>query len=140
MNNLNIKILEFENKNSLKKSFLSILPELEKVLSCKFEIKRFYSLIDMSAGEVRGAHSHKETNQLIFPIQGDIEISVSVGDRIFETHLLKSNIHCLFIPKNTYKYIRAIKRKTIVGILTDKKFDENDYVRNYEEFLNYNAE
>jgi len=140
MNNSNIKILEFENVTSSKKSFLSILPELEKVLSCKFEIKRFYSLIDMSAGEVRGAHSHKETNQLIFPIRGDIEISVSVGDRIFKTYLLKSNIHCMFIPKNTYKHIRAIKRKTIVGILTDKEFDENDYVRNYEEFLIYNAE
>ena len=140
MNNLNIKILEFENINSSKKSFLSILPELEKVLSFKFEIKRFYSLIDMSAGEVRGAHSHRETNQLIFPIRGDIEISVSIGDRIFKTYLLKSNIHCMFIPKNTYKYIRAIKGKTIVGILTDKEFDENDYVRNYEEYLIYNAE
>ena len=41
-----------------------------------FDIKRVYFIKGVSVGAVRGAHTHKETWQVLFCIQGSIKIAL----------------------------------------------------------------
>ena len=52
--------------------------------------KRFFYVLDMKKGEVRGAHAHKKTSQLIWVISGAMEIQAldDKGDILYQRNLI----------------------------------------------------
>ena len=93
-----------------------------------FEIntKRFFYVLNMKKNEVRGAHAHKKTSQLIWVISGAMTI---------EAHFNKAfNLQFLFNPF-IWLDIKSIKNGTSFFCLTDKNYSEKDYIRNFKDFL-----
>jgi dTDP-4-dehydrorhamnose 3,5-epimerase-like enzyme len=100
-----------------------------------FEIRRVYFIQGVSVGAVRGAHTHKETIQVLFCIQGDIKIALDDGNRKEIVLLDKPNIGILLEP-GVWHEMQDFKKDTILLILASKKHEPEDYVRSYEDFLN----
>jgi len=99
-----------------------------------FEIKRVYFIYGVSEGAVRGAHTHKETVQIIFCIQGEIDIVLDDGKNKEKIHLNKPNIGVILEP-GIWHEMADFQKNTILLVLASKRHEENDYVRSYEDFL-----
>jgi len=100
-----------------------------------FEIKRVYFIQNVSVGAVRGAHTHKETIQVLFCIQGDIIIALDDGKRKEKVLLDKPNVGVLLEP-GVWHEMQDFKKDTILLVLASKSHEPEDYVRSYEDFLN----
>lgn len=100
-----------------------------------FEIKRVYFIQGVSVGAIRGAHTHKETIQALFCIQGDIKIALDDGKRKETVLLDKPNVGVLLEP-GVWHEMQDFKKDTILLVLASKKHEPEDYVRSYEDFLN----
>lgn len=101
-----------------------------------FEIKRVYYIYGVSVGAVRGAHTHKETVQAIFCIQGRIKIGLDDGRRQEEVLLDKPNIGVLLEP-GVWHEMRQFEKDTLLLVIASEKHDPDDYVRDYDDFLKF---
>jgi len=99
-----------------------------------FEIKRAYFIYGVSVGAVRGAHTHKEAIQALFCIQGSIVILFDDGKRKKKVLLDKPNVGVILEP-GVWHEMQDFKKDTIILVLASKEYNESDYVRSYEEFL-----
>lgn len=99
-----------------------------------FEIKRVYHISGVSEGAVRGAHTHKETMQIIFCIQGSIVIALDDGKKKEKVFLDKPNIGVLLEP-GVWHEMQEFKKDTILLVLASERHEPEDYVRSYDDFL-----
>ena len=103
-----------------------------------FSIERVYFIQGVSEGAVRGAHTHKETVQALFCIQGTIKMIFDDGRNREEVLLDKPNEGVLLEP-GVWHEMHDFKKNTIILVLASKKYEPDDYVRSYEDFLNLYA-
>jgi dTDP-4-dehydrorhamnose 3,5-epimerase-like enzyme len=100
-----------------------------------FDIKRVYFIYGVSVGAVRGAHTHKETTQALFCIQGGIVIALDDGKRKEKVLLNRPDVGILLEP-GVWHEMQEFKKGTILLVLASEKHEPKDYIRNYEDFLN----
>jgi len=100
-----------------------------------FKIKRVYYIYGVSVGAVRGAHTHKETVQALFCIQGDIVIALDNGKIKEKVFLDKPNVGVILNP-GVWHEMQKFKKDTILLVLASEKHESADYIRNYDDFLN----
>jgi dTDP-4-dehydrorhamnose 3,5-epimerase-like enzyme len=101
-----------------------------------FEIKRIFYLYDIPGGESRGAHAHKECHQLLVAASGSFEVQLDDG-RVKKTVMLNQPFRGLHIPPGVWASEVNFSSGAICLVLASHIYDENDYIRNYNEFLNY---
>jgi dTDP-4-dehydrorhamnose 3,5-epimerase-like enzyme len=100
-----------------------------------FDVRRVYFIYGVSVGAVRGAHTHKETSQVLFCIQGSIIVALDDGRRKEKVVLDKPNVGVLLEP-GVWHEMQEFKKDTILLVLASQKHEPADYIRNYEDFLN----
>lgn len=99
-----------------------------------FDVKRVYYIFGVSEGAVRGAHTHKETSQILFCIQGAIVIELDNGKKKEKVTLKDPNVGVLLEP-GVWHEMQEFKKDTILLVLASEKHEPKDYVRSYEDFL-----
>ena len=110
------------------------LCQLQYLDQIPFKIERVYFIYGVSEGAVRGAHTHKETIQAIFCIQGTIDIILDNGKNKEKIHLDRPNIGVILEP-GVWHEMADFKKNTILLVLASKRHESSDYVRSYEDFL-----
>lgn len=105
-------------------------------LEIPFETKRVYYLYDIPGGEGRGAHAHKELQQYIIAASGSFDIIVDDG-RIKRTFHLSRPYLGLYIPAGLWRELNNFSSGSICLVLASNEYNEKDYIRDYEEFLNF---
>ncbi len=98
-----------------------------------FHIKRVYYLYDLS-GIDRGIHAHKELEQLYISLSGSFKIIIDDGIKKRE-YLLDKSSQGLYICPMIWRKIYDISKGSILLVLASQKYNENDYIRNYEKFM-----
>ena len=124
------------------------LPKIENragnispIQGCKdipFEIKRVFYLYDIPGGEDRGAHAHKECQQFLIAGSGSFNVLVDDGNNK-KTFNLNRPYYGLHIPPGVWASEIGFSSGSICIALTSHKYDENDYIREYEDYLKYNG-
>lgn len=106
---------------------------VENYLNIPFEIKRIYYLYDIPSGEMRGGHSHKELYQLIIAASGsfDVLLDDAINKRVVK--LNRPDFGLLIVP-GIWRELFEFSSGAISLILASEKYDENDYIRNYNDF------
>jgi len=99
-----------------------------------FKIERVFYLYDIPGGEDRGAHAHKECHQFLIAASGSFEIILDDG-RNKRTVLLNRPYFGLHIPPGIWAAEQGFSTGAICLVLTSHKYDENDYIREYGEYL-----
>ena len=101
-----------------------------------FEITRVFYLYDIPGGEDRGAHSHKECHQLLIAASGSFDIMLDDGNI---KRIVTLNRPCmgLHIPPGIWAAEQSFSSGAICLVLASHKYDENDYIRDYDTFLKY---
>jgi hypothetical protein len=101
-----------------------------------FEVKRIFYIYDIPGGEDRGAHAHKQCHQFIVAGSGSFEIELNDGI-VTRTVMLNRPYFGLHIPPGIWAAEKGFSSGAICLVLTSNKFDKNDYIRDYNEYLNF---
>ena len=99
-----------------------------------FNIKRSYLIYDVPGGEVRGGHAFIEQKEMIVALSGSLD--VIVFDRVKEQRFsLNRSYQGLYIPNGLWRHMENFSTNTLVLVISNTNYDENDYIRNYDDFL-----
>ena len=104
-----------------------------------FDIKRAYWIYDVPGGETRGGHAFKEQDEFIVALSGSFDVVVDDGKRKEKFHLNRSYFG-LHIPAGKWRSMDNFSTNSLALVLASTKFDENDYIRNYNEFTVFTSQ
>ena len=126
------KILSFPKISSEHGSISFI----ENIKHIPFEIQRIYYLYDLPEHASRGAHGHKNLQQLIIALSGAFNFTVDDG---FEkkTFRLSSPNQGLYIPPGIWRDLNNFEANSVCLVLASELYSEEDYFRDYTNFLNF---
>ncbi|MNS90793.1 TDP-4-oxo-6-deoxy-alpha-D-glucose-3,4-oxoisomerase [compost metagenome] len=104
-----------------------------------FSVKRVFYLYDIPGGESRGAHAHKECHQFLVASSGSFEVLLDDGktQRLVQLNRPYIGLH---IPPGIWASEVNFSSGSICLVLASHTYDEKDYIRNYQEYLNYKNE
>jgi oxalate decarboxylase/phosphoglucose isomerase-like protein (cupin superfamily) len=99
-----------------------------------FAIRRVYYLYDVPSGEERAGHAHHELQQLIISVAGSFDLIVDDGtervkvtcNRPWQGVLMKSFV---------WRELNNFSSGAVCLVLASMRYEESDYIRNYQEFL-----
>lgn len=114
---------------------LSFIEELNHI---PFQIKRTYWIYDVPGGEVRGGHAYKTLHEFIVALSGSFDVVLDDG-KTKKTYSLNRSYYGLYVPNMIWRSIENFSTNSLCMILASEKYDENDYVRDYEEFIKSNT-
>lgn len=101
-----------------------------------FSIKRVYYLYDVPGGEERGGHAHKALRQLIVAASGSFEVVLDDG-RNKKSFTLSQPYIGLVLPPGIWRELVNFSSGAICLVLASEEYSENDYLRDYDQFLKY---
>lgn len=101
-----------------------------------FPINRVYYLYDVPGGESRGAHAHRELEQLIIAASGSFDITLDDG-RNKKTVVLNRPYFGLHIRPGIWRDISGFSSGAICLVLASRKYEAADYIRDYDEFKSF---
>lgn len=100
-----------------------------------FEIKRVYYLYDVPSTAVRGGHAHKNLFQFLLPLSGSFDVIIDDGKNKKTINLNKPNKGLLITP-GIWRELENFSSGAVCLVLASNVYEEADYIRQYEEFLN----
>lgn len=101
-----------------------------------FDIKRVYYLYDIPGGEARGGHAHKELYQVIVAASGAFDVLLNDGINKKGVTLNRPDYGLLIVP-GIWREIINFSSGAVCLVIVSEKYNEDDYIRNYNEFLMY---
>jgi dTDP-4-dehydrorhamnose 3,5-epimerase-like enzyme len=104
-----------------------------------FEIKRVYYLYDVPSDAFRGGHAHKNLNQFMIALSGSFEVKIDDGSNSKKVMLNKPN-KGLLIPSGIWREMDNFSAAAVCLVLASEFFDESDYFRDYNSFLDYKTQ
>src|SRR3989344_686063 len=99
-----------------------------------FKIKRIYYIHDAFDYAIRGKHAHKKNKQILFCIKGSITIKLDNGNEKEFIKLSESN-KGIYLDTMMWHEMLDFNKDTVLLVLASEKFDENDYIRDYQVYL-----
>lgn len=114
-------LLAMQDRNALKDA----LP---------IKIKRIFILKNLNPKLSRGNHTLKRTTQIIFCLQGSCELELDNGF-LKKKIKLKDFYKGVIIPPMVWRTLKNFSKDAIILVIADKEYQENDYIRNYEDFI-----
>ncbi len=101
-----------------------------------FPIKRIYYLYDIPGGETRGGHAHKELYQLIVAASGSFDVLLDDGMNKKIVTLNRPNYGLMIVP-GIWRELFEFSSGSVCLVLASEYYAGNDYIRDYENFVNY---
>ena len=98
-----------------------------------FPVRKILLIKGMVGNDKRGAHTHHKTNQILVCVSGECKVSLDNGKSKAEVVLNKTEEGLLLYPY-VWHSMYDFKPNTILMVLADQKYDEKEYIRNYEDF------
>jgi hypothetical protein len=107
---------------------------VENDYNMPFNVKRVYYLYDIPSGETRGGHAHYELEQYIIAASGSFDVILNDGTNERRITLNRPNIALHIVP-GLWRELDNFSSGSISMVLASQLYTENDYIRNYNEFL-----
>lgn len=98
-----------------------------------FNIARTYWIYDVPSGEIRGSHAFKEQQEFIVALSGSFDVVLHNGENE-EKFSLNRSYYGLYIPKMYWRRLENFSTNSLALIVSDKHFNSEDYIRDFEEF------
>ena len=101
-----------------------------------FDVRRIYYLYDIPGGEDRGGHAHKELHQLIVAASGSFNVLLDDGQNKKIVTLNRPDYGVMVVP-GIWRELFEFSSGAICLVLASRKYDKDDYIRNYDQFINF---
>ena len=113
-----------------------MLVALEEYKDIPFEIKRVYYMYDTKADVHRGFHAHKNLEQILICIHGSCKIRLDNGTEQ-KIVLLEKPYEGLYVANDMWREMYDFSSDAVLMVLASDYYREEDYIRNYDEFLRF---
>lgn len=125
-------LINFKPLGDERGSLIAI--EAEK--SVPFAVRRVYYIFGTKEGVERGFHAHKALNQVAVAVTGSCEMVLDDGES--ETIvLMDSSEKGVLIEPKVWHFMRNFSPDCVLLVLADQHYDEADYIRDYEQFIEW---
>ncbi len=110
------------------------LVALEQGIHVPFVIKRIYYIYRTERGVSRGFHAHRNLKQILICLNGSVKILLDNGNAR-EQVLMDNPTKGLLIESMFWREMHEFSHDCVLLVLASEHYNEADYIRNYQEFL-----
>lgn len=126
-------MVELDRHHSDRKGNLTVV---ENGKTLPFDVKRVYYLYDVPGGENRGAHAHKELSQLIVAASGSFTVTLDDGN-CKRSFFLNRPYQGLYVKPGLWRDLVDFSAGAVCMVLASDIYKADDYIRNYDSFLEF---
>ena len=109
----------------------------EATKNIPFKIKRVFFINHPKVKKsIRGKHAHKKFNQVIFCVNGSFVLNIDDG-RKKQSILMKDPSVGIILGPELWHTMTDLSKNCNILVLADDFYHEDDYIRDYREFLEY---
>ena len=126
-------MIELDKHHSDRKGNLAVV---ENGITLPFDVKRVYYLYDVPGGESRGSHAHRELEQLIVAASGSFTVTLDDGKNK-KSFFLNRPYQGLYVKPGLWRDLDDFSSGAVCLVLASEVYDSTDYIRDYQEFLNF---
>lgn len=126
-------MVELDKHHSERKGNLTVV---ENGITLPFDVKRVYYLYDVPGGENRGAHAHKELEQLIIAASGSFTVTLDDG-KCKRSFFLNRPYQGLYVKPGMWRDLVDFSSGAVCMVLASDVYKQEDYIRDYNEFLEF---
>lgn len=126
-------ILELERHRGERRGDLTVIQN-DGMLP--FDVKRIYYLYDVPGGSSRGAHAHRSLYQLIVAASGSFQVTLDDG-KVKRTFFLNRPYQGLLVRPGIWRDLDDFSSGAVCMVLASEVYDKEDYIRDYQEFLEF---
>jgi len=126
-------MVELDRHHSERNGNLTVV---ENGVTLPFDVKRAYYIYDVPGGESRGAHAHRELEQLIVAASGSFTVKLDdgVSKRSF---FLNRPYQGLYVKPGLWRDLEDFSSGAVCMVLASDVYRQEDYIRDYNEFIDF---
>lgn len=126
-------MVELDKHHSNRKGNLSVV---ENGKTLPFDVKRVYYLYDVPGGESRGAHAHRDLEQFIVAASGSFRVTIDDGN-CKRSFVLNRPYQGLYVKPGMWRDLDDFSSGAVCMVLASEIYQAEDYLRDYDEFINF---
>lgn len=126
-------MIELDKHHSDRRGNLTVV---ENGKTLPFDVKRSYYLYDVPGGESRGAHAHRELEQLIVAASGSFTVTLDDG-QCKRSFFLNRPYQGLYVKAGMWRTLEDFSSGAVCMVLASDIYKANDYIRTYDEFIQF---
>ncbi len=137
-----IKKIKVKNSGIIKLQFFNDFPDGNLVIgeakkTIPFNIKRIYFINNLfNKKSIRGKHAHKKLEQIIFCVNGYFTLTLDDGKNK-QKILMNNPYRGIRLGPKLWHTMTKFSSDCVILVLTNDYYKESDYIRDYDQFLEY---
>lgn len=138
MNEITVRNSGWIKISTIKDGFDGTISVAEEFRDIPFKMKRAYYIYNLMNHEhvIRGKHAHKTLHQVLFCINGSCSVILDDGTNRQEVELNDPNVGVHIGPR-LWHIMHSFRNNCILLVIASDIFREEDYIRDYDDFLRY---
>ena len=124
-------MVELDKHHSDRKGNLTVVQNGETL---PFDVKRVYYLYDVPGGESRGAHAHRDLEQLIIAASGSFTVTLDDG-KCKRSFMLNRPYQGLYVKPGLWRDLVDFSSGAVAMVLASEVYQKEDYIRDYNLFI-----
>ena len=125
------RLIDFQQIGDPEIGFISIAQNMKNL---PFEIKRAYWVYGTPEKIERGNHANRKSEQVLISLKGSVTIFLENTKGIKFHYVLSNPNQGLYIPAMHWRRLK-MNQEVVCLSLSSTEFKEDDYIREYNEFL-----
>lgn len=126
-------MIELDKHHSDRKGNLTVVQNGDTL---PFDVKRVYYLYDVPGGESRGAHAHRDLSQFMVAASGSFRVTLDDG-KVKRSFFLNRPYQGLYVKPGIWRDLDDFSSGAVCMVLASDVYKKEDYIRNYDEFLEF---
>ncbi|MGY2133432.1 sugar 3,4-ketoisomerase [Hymenobacter sp. HD11105] len=123
-------LIEFPKLGDSSIGFISVTEQFKAV---PFEVKRTFWTYYTPESIVRGRHAHYQTEQVLVAVAGRIIVTIEMPDGTVSVHRLEDPHIGLYVPPHAW-HTMQYSHSAVQVVFASHPYDEQDYIRQYDQF------
>jgi hypothetical protein len=115
------------------------LTVVEQMRNVPFEVRRAPWVYDVPSGEWRGGHAHKVCREFIIAVSGSFDVTLDNGKGDKQVFHLNHPYQGLLVETGIWRTLEDFSSGAVCLVLASELFEEEDYIREYPDYLSYIA-
>ena len=101
-----------------------------------FKPRRAFFVYGVPSTKVRGEHAHRVCEQVLVALTGSVRVVVDNSHERRDVLLDDSN-RALLVPAGVWATQYSFSSDCVMAVFASHEYDESDYIRDYQDFLEY---
>ena len=107
---------------------------IEQQIHVPFDIERVYWIYDVPGGRQRGKHAFQTQQECIIALSGSLDVFLDDGQNQ-KIVTLNHAYSGLYVPPLLWRRMQSFSTNAVAYVLASGPYDETDYIRDYELYL-----